>query len=367
MITSQACSNAHRKLRIGFLLPSLFALGNRGNGIAEQARRQVDALNMRGHDVIRLTPWDWHDFSQFDVVQFFLGGPFFHGVEAHRRNRSPGLLVFAPIIDSNRSNLTYWAASQLGSFSPRLMTVPGLFRRQVAGADLVVCRSEHEKLRVVHGLGAASEKVEIILNGALPPLVDSELIRRTIAAHNLPQEFVLHISAYTQDRKNVLRLIDAVEPLGYPLVIAGAGMPGLIMDLLRQKALDNRFLTILDFVDSATKASLYAACKVFCLPSQHEGTGLVALEAGSYGANIVITQNGGTKDYFGAHAEYVDPFNVDSIRHSIVRAWNRPRNDSLRTHIAEHLTWDKSALALESAYTKHLLMKENRANRDIHL
>jgi len=352
-------------MRIGFLLPSDFAVGNPANGIVEQACRQADALSVRGHDVIKLSPWDWHALSQFDVVQFFLGGPFFHGMEAHKRHLITGLLVFAPIIDSNRSNLTYWAVSQLGGFSSRLTTVPGDLRRQVAAADLVVCRSKHERSRVIQGLGASTRKVEIVLNGAPASNVDRESIRKTVTAHNLPKEFVLHISAYTQERKNVLRLVDAIEPLGFPLVIAGAGMPGRIEDLLRQKARNNSSLTILGFVDSATKAALYAACKVFCLPSQHEGTGLVALEAGSYGANIVVTKNGGAADYFGEHAEYVDPFNVSSIRHSVVRAWSRPRNDRLRAHIAELLTWDNSELALEAAYTKHLIMRESGANMDI--
>lgn len=351
---------------IGFLLPSVFAVGNRGSGIVEQVRRQADALNRRGHDVVKLSPWDWHDFAKFDVVQFFLGGPFFHGIEVHKRHQTNGLLVFAPIIDSNRGNLTYWAASQLDRFSSRLSTVPGEFRRQAVAADLVVCRSEHERLRVIHGLGTAATKVEVILNGAPPPDGDKESLRRAIAAHNLPKDFVLHISAYTQERKNVLKLVDAIEPLGYPLVIAGMGLPGRVMDLLRQKALHNPALTILGFIDSSTKAGLYATCKVFCLPSHHEGTGLVALEAGSYGANIVITKNGGTRDYFGPHADYVDPLNVSSIRHCILRAWTRPRNDSLKTHIQNHLTWDKSALALESAYTKHLLMRESHANMGIH-
>jgi glycosyltransferase involved in cell wall biosynthesis len=100
--------------------------------------------------------------------------------------------------------------------------------------------------------------------------------------------------------------------------------------------------------------NLYAACTVFCLPSVHEGTGLVALEAASLGARIVITRNGGPPDYFADMAEYVDPFSVESIRAGVERAWNAAPSDKLRSHVLTNLTWDASARSLISAYRKHM-------------
>ncbi|MGH8653533.1 MAG: glycosyltransferase family 4 protein [Gammaproteobacteria bacterium] len=39
-----------------------------------------------------------------------------------------------------------------------------------------------------------------------------------------------------------------------------------------------------NFLDKVTLHRLYAGCRVFCLPSVFEGTGLAAFEAASYGA-----------------------------------------------------------------------------------
>src|SRR5580698_8688632 len=129
---SYACKPfiAHNTMRIGFLLPTSFAVGSRGSGIVEQARRQADALESLGHTVVRLNPWEWQDERELDVLQFFLGGPAMAGLVEHRNLCKPGVLVFAPIIDSNESFLAYRIAASLGGLSGRFSTVPGILRRQ---------------------------------------------------------------------------------------------------------------------------------------------------------------------------------------------------------------------------------------------
>jgi len=113
-------------------------------------------------------------------------------------------------------------------------------------------------------------------------------------------------------------------------------------------------VTRLGFMERDELNGLYAACKVFCLPSTHEGTGLVALEAASYGAAVVITRNGGTPDYFLDLAEYVDPDSVENIRQAVERAWNAPPTDALRRHVVDNLSWDQSAASLARAYERRL-------------
>jgi len=341
-------------MRIGFLLPGSFALGNPGNGIAEQARRQAEALERRGHTLLRLNPWEWQDATQLDVLHFFLGGAALHGITAHRRLARRTLLVFAPIIDSNQSFISSRLAALAGSVSSRFLTVPGILRSQACGSHVVLCRSSHERERLMRGLGVAPEKIERVLNGCPPaaiPCDDVEALRQRL---QLPAEFVLHVSAFTQERKNVPRLVEALEPLQLPLVIAGASTAGPILTALERKVREGALLRILGFVDAKTKAALYRMCRVFCLPSLHEGTGLAALEAAAHGARVVITRNGGARDYFLDHAEYVDPFDVRDIRAAIARAWQRPESGELQRHVNERLTWNASAATLERVYEKHL-------------
>ncbi len=347
-------------MRVGFLLPTPFAVGTRGSGIVEQARRQAEALEKLGHTVVRLNPWEWQDERELDVLHFYLGGPSMAGVTEHRNLSKPGLLVFAPIIDSNQSFAAYRLAAALGGLTGRFSTVPGLLRQQARASDVVVCRSNHEAQRLTRGLGVPPDRIAIVLNGC-PPSANAAIAASAAAAARarlrLPGEFVLNVSAFTQHSKNVLKLIEATQQQRYSLVIAGTSKPGPVMAEIERHARTSDRLRVLEFVDEPTKAALFSLCRVFCLPSIHEGTGLAALEAGAAGAKVVITRNGGTPDYFLDHAEYVDPESVPSIRSGIERAWNAPKDDGLRRHIAQHLGWSESGRALERLYLAQLERK----------
>ncbi len=346
-------------MRIGILLPSVFSIDNPGNGIAEQARQQAAALERLGHTVVRLSPWQWQDEANLDVLHMHLGGLMLHSVGHNRRLIKPGILAFTPHIDSNQSFVSYRLAAALGSVSSRVTTVPGSLRDQAQCSDVVICRSVHEQQRVQQGLGISSEKIDVVLNGCDLPVADFAEVERILRKLDLPERFLLHIGAYTQPRKNVLRLAEAARQLGYPLVIAGHAVAGVIQQQLERDVSKTSNLRMLGYVDAATKTALYTACAVFCLPSTHEGTGLVALEAASHGANVVITRNGGPPDYFGDHAEYVDPGSVQDIKGAIARAWQKPRNTALKQHVTNHLTWDHSAKRLEEVYTRFLQNKHS--------
>jgi glycosyltransferase involved in cell wall biosynthesis len=347
-------------MRIGFLLPTSFAVGTRASGIVEQARRQAEALESLGHTVVRLNPWEWQDERQLDVLHFYLGGPSMSGAVEHRNLSKPGVLVFAPIIDSNQSFAAYRTAAALGGLSERFSTVPGLLRRQALASDVVVCRSTHEVQRVSRGLSIPSGKIAVVLNGCPPNAQTAHAAGEIRDRLQLPSEFVLHISAFTQERKNVLKLIEATRRLGFPLVIAGTAKPGPVSTEIERLARRDDRLRILGFIDEPTKAALYSLCRVFCLPSIHEGTGLAALEAGAAGASVVITRNGGAHDYFLDHAAYVDPRSVQSIHDGVAKAWHAPRSDQLRQHIAQHLSWLESGKSLERVYLTHLEHKSRR-------
>jgi glycosyltransferase involved in cell wall biosynthesis len=106
--------------------------------------------------------------------------------------------------------------------------------------------------------------------------------------------------------------------------------------------------------DSEMLASAYAACEVFALPSLFETPGIAALEAGLAGAKIVITPHGGTRDYFGLLAQYVDPSSVESIRMGIVSALSVNRTDTLQHHIKKEFLWSTAAEKTLAVYQRVL-------------
>lgn len=338
-------------MRIGLLLPATHALDGVSNGVRSAAVGQAEALRRLGHDAILLEPWNLTDPASLDCVHFYQGGCGHFQIEG-KRPHPVKMLTFAPQIDSNEPIWKYRIAAEVGRFIPRFFTVPRLLKDQCLGCDVVMARSRHDRERIVRGLGVDPAKVEIVLNGVDPPPADADpaLARGTF---NLPAEYALHVSRFANANKNVVALCKAVAPTGLPLYIAGPSNPGTILDDLHRLADRHSNIRILGFMDRPTLQSLYAGCKVFCLPSLHEGTGIVALEAAVYGAEIVITRHGGPPDYFLRWGHYCDPFSVESIRAAFTSAWRQPRRTDLRDHVLKNLTWDCSARALAAAIEKH--------------
>lgn len=335
-------------MKVGMLLPANFAVGSPGNGIRIQAERQADALAALGHEVVRLISWDRHDLKSFDVIHFFLGGGANIGIERELANYT-GLVVFAPIIDSNEPNWRYRLAAMSGNILDRVSTIPSLFRRQAMFAGLVIVRSSHERDRVVRGLGIDARKVRIVLNGVKPPAPANKQLAQGLLRSDEP--YILQVGAFTQQRKNAVRLAQAAAAECLPLVIAGKAAPGQILDRLREIAAASPDIRLLEWVDESTLQSLYANCRVLALPSLHEGTGLVALEAAAHGAKVIITKNGGPPDYFRKLAWYVDPLSFADIRGAIRQAWEAPAEDQrLKQHVLENLTWEQSARQLVEVY-----------------
>ena len=345
-------------LNIGFLLPPIYSFDGKGNGVRAFANNLAKALTSLGQNVKLLSGWDSvHENGGFHVVHYFQGGPAFSGIHKVKKIDSR-IIVFSPVIDSNQSNLLYLLASKLGNITNRVMTIPGEYRKQAMAADLVIVMSSHERDRVIAGLGVSRDKVKIVLGGASIPSTNQNDTSDVLSKYNLPKRFLLHVSIYTQARKNVMNLISAALNLDMPIVIAGTHDADSTYDkiiTLRNKHSNKVF--ILPFVSSQELASLYQACDTFCLPSLHEGIGLAALEAGANGAKVVITQNGGPPDYFKDYAYYVDPKRKKSLERQLRIAWASEKTDALSAHIRSKLTWSHSAQSMLSNYRKILSIK----------
>jgi glycosyltransferase involved in cell wall biosynthesis len=102
--------------------------------------------------------------------------------------------------------------------------------------------------------------------------------------------------------------------------------------------------------NSPLLASAYKAAHNVILPSYLEIPGLVALEGGLAGANVAITEVGGTREYFGDYAWYIDPMSVRSIQEALIASYNAPKNSRLSQHIERNFTWPEIAKKTVQAY-----------------
>jgi len=169
------------------------------------------------------------------------------------------------------------------------------------------------------------------------------------------KDFILYVGRIDV-RKNVLNLIKTLKGTKIPLVIIGDCEPHLkdYFDECKKEADENvHFLGVFDH-HSTLLESAYAAAKVVTLPAEYETPGLVALEAGLAGANVVITERGSTKDYYNKYAKYINPESIEDIKEKLIESYNTPKNNQLKEHIKENFLWDKIAKKTLEGYKKVL-------------
>lgn len=217
-------------------------------------------------------------------------------------------------------------------------------------ANVVLPNTRKEAKLLQRGLGISSEKIIVIPNGVDKRFYEagSKLFKDKFGVEN----FVLNVGHVGPARKNVLKLIQALEKINAPAVIIGRQEDNEYGRKCLEEAKKNTRLLMLDAIpnDSPLLASAYAACDVFALPSQFETPGIAALEAGLTGAKIVITKYGGTEEYFGSQAEYVEPTSWELIHHGITTALNKEKNDILREFIRKEFLWESVAEKTLEAY-----------------
>ena len=199
-----------------------------------------------------------------------------------------------------------------------------------------------------------SGKVQLLPNGC-----DARFRRATsdlfVTTYGL-RDFTLYVGHIGWGRKNVLRLLRVARRLGRPLVLIGEVLPTAYgracLELIRENPLVMHLSTVPPGSD--TLASAYAACDTLVLPSDYETPGLAALEAGLAGAKICITRFGGTKEYFGTHATYLDPRSENSIALALQASWAKPRTSALSELIARRFLWGEAAKSLAASYNRLL-------------
>lgn len=212
-------------------------------------------------------------------------------------------------------------------------------------AALILPNSLSEYRRIVKKYGNSVPHM-IVPNGINPELfVDNGSPK--------DENLVLCV-ARIEGLKNQLNLIHALNNTHFKLLIIGAHSANQLAyyEACRDEAAAN--VEFIDHVPQQQLLAYYQRAKVHVLPSWFETTGLSSLEAAAMGCNLVITEKGDTRDYFGNDAWYCDPLSPESIYQTIDEASKQPFRESLRHYIKEHCTWQQAAAITLSAYEKVL-------------
>ncbi|MCC7359949.1 MAG: glycosyltransferase family 4 protein [Anaerolineales bacterium] len=221
-------------------------------------------------------------------------------------------------------------------------------RRAARAATHLLADSQATARDLTAVYGVPPEKVTVVYPGRDEALrrVDPAAVR---ARYDLPADFLLHVGTL-QPRKNLLRLIEAVEQVRtqHPaLTLVLAGRAGWLAEPIMAAARARPWVRRLDYVPDADLAGLYSAARVFAFPSLYEGFGFPVLEALACGVPVVCANTSSLPELAGEAALLVDPLDVGALAKAIGRVLSEPAlAETLLSHAPEQLarfTWARAA------------------------
>jgi glycosyltransferase involved in cell wall biosynthesis len=154
--------------------------------------------------------------------------------------------------------------------------------------------------------------------------------------------------------KNQLNLIRALNNTAYTLMLAGSPAPNQKKYYNECRKIASKNILFLNQVPQELLLDHYKAAKVHALPSWFETCGLSSLEAAAMGCNVVITEKGYTREYFGDDAFYCDPGDPESVFNAVENASQSDCRKELQQRILRDYTWQRAAAITLEAYKKIL-------------
>jgi glycosyltransferase involved in cell wall biosynthesis len=342
-------------MNVLFIYPPAAAIAR--GGLWTQVEKSAEALRSSGIDVDMMSVENERSFSSYDLCHV-IGANMatYHTTRELYRRGVP--FVVSPVFFSRHSPSFLRSAVLMHSFLrkivPGVWTDYGFIAEMARWSRAVFPNTQAEAHLLRRGLDVPEEKLHVVPNG-----VDERFyFARPDEFRNRygMQDFVLNVGYFGERRKNTLRLIRTLHSIDRPAVLIGRAEDPGYYERCRREAAKNPRLMLLDEIagDSELLASAYAACDVFVLPSLYETPGIAALEAALAGAKIVITRYGGTMEYFGTWAEYVEPTSEQSIARGIRSALRKPKSNELREHIRRNYLWKNLGARIADLYRQIL-------------
>lgn len=192
--------------------------------------------------------------------------------------------------------------------------------------------SEYTKSEMTKVLKIPPEKIYVVpcaCSEHMARVEDLGQLARLREQYALPEQFILFVGN-ANPRKNLERTIQAFDRfkentnLPHQLVIAGE--QGWRFD--RKKALEKirhrDAVRFIGFVPDEDMPALYSAASLFIFSTLYEGFGIPVLEAQACGVPVVTSTCSSLPEVAGDGAEYVDPYDVNSICAGIRRVLENP-------------------------------------------
>jgi glycosyltransferase involved in cell wall biosynthesis len=244
-----------------------------------------------------------------------------------------------------------------GSSPHRHALLRVVVRRLLRQADALVGQSRDTLKRVVEIYGETRAAERIPLGIERPPRID----KASREAFGLPADgFVMVTLGRVVARKAVTQLVSALHDAARPkahLLVLGDGPES---ELVRRRAAECGVLDrvhLLGQVSEQRKFEALSVADVFVSSSQHEGFGLVFLEAMAFGLPIVCYDRGGQTDFLaqGRTGSVIALNDLPAFTRAIVDLHDDPvKRESIgaaNLRLVEEYFIDRCAQRYEAVYT----------------
>lgn len=309
----------------------------------------MDAIKKQGVDIGYYDLWN-KDYS-CDIVHIFGCHDWLYKWVSLAKNKGFKIALSTIAYSQTRMTLKRRLYDQFDGMLP-VDTTYRLNRRLIQIADILLPNSEEEGRYLDEMLGASNKKKMVIPNAA--DLRYKTADKSAFVKEYGLDDFVLCVGKI-EPRKNQLNLVKALKGTEIPLVLLGSFIPN-------NKEYYNEVCEIvnacpnmhhIEFLpyDSDMLSSLYASAKMHVLLGESETPGIVNLEAGLAGADLVVGDCIPVREYLKDYATYVDYTNITSIRETILNVYQKKeRNNGLSNFIEMNYTWEIVAKKTIKAY-----------------
>jgi len=226
----------------------------------------------------------------------------------------------------------------------------GLQRKCLELADRILVSAPSERDILLRDFpGLAEAKVRVVPNGVDTHFAaaDPEPFIRRYGR----RDFLLAVGRM-EPHKNQIAVLRALRNLEVPVVFIGSQRDARYLEACRRLArTDALFLDVLphEFLPAA-----YAAARAHILASWFDIPGLVSLEAGLAGCNVISTDRGSARDYLGDGAWYANPADEGSIHRAVAEAMAAPRGIRGLAARLQAFSWERVAETLYDNYAEVL-------------
>jgi hypothetical protein len=331
------------KPRIRFMFTFPYIMQNGGGGRIKL--ETIRHLKAAGYDIEIFDPLKTE--IDFDVLLVYDNTYHSPEILSFIKDRNVKVIIL-PIFDRNKDiwKMKLLKITRLFPF----LTIHTLREKIFASGSVLIAHNNSEVRDLSEIYGVKKEKIKMF---HLP--ISDEIIsmEKTVTKDWFVkkygwEDFVFCPAATVTKRKNQISLIKALKGTNIKLVLNNTQS---IQDGLKEEfdslTLNDPNILCLQGLSQEELISTYKAAKVSVSVSQSETAGLVNLEAGYLGCNLVVSKLEALEEYLEDFAIYIDQNSLSSIREGVQQALVKEHDNKIKDFIKERYTWDKYISFLE--------------------